>query len=230
MTRMTPAVIVVGLLNCVANATAQEARTYVGGGFIVVPWGGAHSVNAGTPSTTYTNTGPEAVNVGFLAEAGWFVNRTLAVGLEVGFPFQRNPVTQEYGYFNPFRRIGRYREITVFGVARARTPPVGRVRLAAVGGGGLVLGDLLKRAALGSFSRPGVFEPFGEEERKTLSGLAATFGGDLEAEVTSHIQIVPQFRLSVVDRGSLIGRNSEMAALGFNRLVYRSAVAVRAIF
>jgi hypothetical protein len=107
MTRTFAAVILVGWLCGVPNATAQEKRPYVAGGFMVVPWGGAHSLPGG-PSTSFTNTGPEAVNTGLVAEAGWFLTENVTAGVEVAVPFQRNPVTQSHGYFDgSYRLVGR---------------------------------------------------------------------------------------------------------------------------
>ena len=165
MPRTLAAVILVGWLCGVPNATAQEKRPYVGGGFMVAPWGGAHSLSGG-PSVTYTNTGPEAVNTGLVAEVGRFLNERVTLGLEVAFPFQRNPVTLQHGYNGPYRLVGRYRETTTFLMFRALEPADERVRVAVVGGAGFLWGDLLQRTAGGSRVPP---SPSNHSVRKNVT-------------------------------------------------------------
>jgi hypothetical protein len=232
MTRTFAAVILVGLLWSVPNATAQEKRPYVGGGFMVAPWGGAHSTPGG-PSTFFANTGPEAVNTGLVAEAGRFLNERVTFGVEVAFPFPRNPVTQEHGYFDgSYRLVGRYRETTTFAMFRALAPAYQRARVAVVGGGGFLWGDLLQRTARTIPGRPfGILGPFGPEKHSVLSALATTFGGEVEILATSQIRIVPQFRVSLIQRGSVSGVvRSGMASFGFDRVGTHAAVTVRRIF
>jgi hypothetical protein len=232
MTRTFAAVILVGWLCGVPNATAQEKRPYVGGGFMVVPWGGAQSLPGG-PSTSFTNTGPEAVNTGLVAEAGWFLTENVTAGVEVAFPFQRNPVTQSHGYFDgSYRLVGRYRETTTFVMFRALAPAYERVRVAAVGGGGFLWGDLLQRTARTPPGRSlGPLGPFGPEEHTVLSALATTFGGEVEILATSQIRIVPQVRVSLIGRGPVSGvTRSGMASFGFDKVGIHAAVTVRRIF
>jgi hypothetical protein len=227
--RATATIVFVGLLTCALSANAQEARGYVGGGFMVFPWGGAHSLRGG-PSTTYSNTGPEAVNVGVLAEVAWSLDPTLAVAVEAALPFQRNPVTQGYGYFSPYGLVGRYREQTFSFLLRAQTPQPGRVRAAALGGIGIIHGSLRLRTSSGRFDQPGVFPPFGDETTQSSLGFGATFGAEVAVEVTTRVHIVPQFRVVVIDRGSVTTSNKLFATFGFDKVVYRAGASVRGTF
>jgi hypothetical protein len=227
--RATAAIVFLGLLTCALSANAQEARGYVGGGLMVLPWGGAHSLNGGA-STTYSNTGPEAVNVGVLGEVAWFLDPTLAVAVEAALPFQRNPVTQGYGYFSPYRLVGRYREQTFSFVLRAQTPQPSRVRAAALGGISIIHGSLRLRTSTGRFDQPGVFPPLGDERTLSKTGHGATFGAELAVAITTHVHIVPQFRVVVIDRGSVTTSNKLFATFGFDKVVYRVGTSVRATF
>ena len=60
--------------------------------------------------------------------------------------------------------------------------------------------------------------------------LAMTFGGEMEIMVTPQIRIVPQFRVSLMQRGSIPGGNQEMAKFGFDRIGTHAAATVRRIF
>jgi hypothetical protein len=221
--------IFLGVLTCALSASAQEARGCVGGGFMVFPWGGARSVNAETPLYAYTNTGPEAVNVGLLAEVAWFLDPTFAVTVEAALPFQRNPVTQEYGNSSPYRLMGGYREQTFSFLLRARTPQASRVRAAALGGISIIHGSLRYRYASGAHV-PGEFRPFGEEQTQSRSDFGATFGAELAAAITTRVHIVPQFRFVVIDRYNSPPRIRVFGSFGFDKVVYRAGASVRATF
>jgi hypothetical protein len=231
MTRAIAAAMLIGLLSCSTSAAGQEVHTYVGGGLFASPWGGARSVLLGG-SRTFINSGPEAINVAVLAEAGWVVVPTFVIGAEVAFSLRRNPVTQAYYYPTPgpYREVGQYSEDTYFAVIRGRAPQFGKVRLAALAGVGALQGNFRQRFAKGFASRPGVFEPFGDERRSRVFRLAGTFGAEAEAAITPHLGIVPQFRVLVVDRGSPLMSGGPMPTFGFKAVAYRMGVSVWAAF
>ena len=220
-----PAVVLVVLLGGSSAAAAQERSTYVGGAFMVQPFA-ANNVDGGSASSTYSNAATETHLVGVVAEVGAFFSRRGSIGVEIGLPFHRNEIAQQYGY-RPYERISRYREETVFVVLRGQVADERRVGVTVVGGGGWVLGSSLDRYARyppGS-NVPGPFEPEREESHVAL-GL--TFGADLAVKATPRVSIVPQFRLLVTPRGD--PKELNFANLGLRALAYRIGVGIQATF
>ena len=136
------------LLSWSTIARAQELRAYIGGVVVISPWG-PHSVSGGSPSTTYDNVSTDTMVSGVGGEAGWWFGRAGAVGIEIGVPLERKDLTQHFYYLSPYIRETRYREQTIFVVARGQVLAGGRVRLQLVGGGGPVRGTSLDRVANG---------------------------------------------------------------------------------
>ena len=111
-------------------------RGYAGGAFTIAP-GDPHPLNGGSPSTIYDNTSPDSTTRGLSVELGWTARPQVSLGVEIGVPFERS-LTQTFGYFTPFIKQSRYRDLTVFGVARREFLATGKVHLGLMGGAGLV--------------------------------------------------------------------------------------------
>ena len=130
-----------------AAAAAQAPAGYLGGGVFLGAW--QPDDVGGSPSLSFDNTSDDSTLVGAILEAGVALGRQVTLGAEVGFPPRRD-VSQVHFYSNPFRKEVRYRDTTLFGVARVR---VGQAAVSAelVAGGGLVHQSSLERTAQGQF-------------------------------------------------------------------------------
>ena len=221
------AILLTAMLVGPAGAAAQDSNGYVGGGVFFGPW--QPDDVTGSPSLSYGNTAGDASTViGAAVEAGVALGRNFGLGVEVGFPARRD-IFQEHFYFNPFKRESRYRDTTLFGVARVR---VGGPAVSAelVAGGGLVHQSSLERTALGRFGTTGyTFGPFGDELDVTRWTWGATGGLDLPVRVGSRLSLVPQLRVLVIDRGDITGA-LPFPTFGLPKVTYRGGLALRATF
>jgi len=220
--------LLLALLSWSTIASAQERRAYIGGAFTMASWK-PHSVNGGSPSTDTNNTSTDTTATGVVGEVGWFFNRSGSVGVEIGVPFGRATETSTASYFQSYLSVSRYREQTIFGVLSGQTPATGRVRLALVGGGGVVRGSSLYRSASGKLGTTD-FGPLSAEQEGTHTFLGFTGGADLSIEATSHISIVPQFHILVIRRGPIVNTRNPLADLGLPSVVYRMGIGIRAAF
>jgi hypothetical protein len=206
-------------------AAGQDVRGYVGGALTISPWG-LKPVRGGTPSLDFDNTSTESTAPGVATEVGWLLNRRVALGAEIGLPFRRE-VTQTYSYFTPYISVSRYRDLTLFAIARALLNQDGRVGVGLVGGGGSVQQSSLERVAEGHFGSY-TFGPFGLERDVSRWTWGLTGGVDVSLQAARHVSIVPQFRVLAIDRGHVI--DGDVFAFGFSTVVYRYGVSLRAAF
>jgi hypothetical protein len=182
----------------------------------------------------YTNTSTETMVTGGLVEAGWFLSPSVTAGVEVGAPFQRTTLTQQYGYLfgGPYIREARYRERTVFFVVHGSILTRDRIRLDLAGGAGEVFASSLDRyrtvPAGGSVFDPS--GPFGQETEQSHSMLGVTVGADLAFSAVRHLDVVSQFRLFVIPRGDIKNEINTFANLGLNQVVCRVGFGVRSSF
>jgi hypothetical protein len=206
-------------------ASAQEFRGYVGGGVSYSSWA-VDDVHGGSPSSSFGNVSPDTKVVGAIGEGGAFFRRRVALGVELGLPFQRQQILQDFPY-RRLERMVRYREQTVFVVVRGHWPEHGRFRAGVVGGAGVVFGSAAVRIAE---DLPGsaVRGPFGPEFVETSTTFGYSGGAELAIEATPRVSIVSPFRVLVTPRGD--PRGSFLATLGLPAASYRLGIGVRAAF
>jgi hypothetical protein len=225
MTRAFIAVVVFASLP-VSSAGAQDARGYVGGaGMLSIQ--GSH--RQGTAPSLPT-TGAEGEAVGATVEAGAFLTRRVALGVEFSFP-QRFASMQETDYSRVIQQQSRHRDVAISGIVRWTVGSDRRVRLGIVGGGGAVQESTRQRrrdqsGALPTF--PPVFGPYSDEFSFTRWTVGVLAGADVEIAITPHVAVVPQMRAHVVRRSS--DPSQPGWALGLNSVVMRPAINVRALF
>jgi hypothetical protein len=214
-------------------SAAQNAPAYVGGGLRLSPWSSQPSWGGGA-STSYTNSTTDRLIAGIDGEAGWFFRPATAVGVEISMPVHRAELSQRYGYVlgSAYERLSRYREIALVGVVRHNVTVRRRVRVAIVGGGGLVQADAIERYATRQSNSISPFGPLGDESHVTHRHLGLTGGVDVSAPVTTRLSFVPQFRVLVVSRGNRTvgGGRTSFATLGLPTIVYSAGIGVRVGF
>jgi hypothetical protein len=222
-------VILLAFLSSTTLARAQESHPYVGGAIEMSSWG-THSWT-GSASESYQNTSDDSAVLRLICEAGWSPTPNSAIGAELDLPFARNKILQGHGYFNPFGRISRYQETSVFAVFH-RFAGRRRVRVGMVAGAGIVFESSLDRVSECRFG--GSCGPFGPEQEVTRTAFGAMIGGDVLVQVGRHLSVVPQFRIIWVDdRGEPTSASSTalpFVTLGLDRIAYRAALALRATF
>jgi hypothetical protein len=209
------------------RAHGQEGRVYAGASAFIST---QDSHRQGTaPSLPRTGVGGTTVGGG--AEFGGFVTEHVGLGVEFALP-ARITAVQETDYTRIFQVENRYRELTMFAVARAATRSAARIRLAAVGGAGLVQESSLQRRrdALGLFPlTPSVtFGPYSDQMTRTRWTYGVTFGGEAAIALSRHAALVPAMRVNWVHRSD--DTNEPMWVLGLSSIVYRPSVGVRAYF
>lgn len=196
-------VLLLSLSAAARGATPAQAQTrgFVGGGAFVSPWRPADV--PGSPSLSYENESPDPFVLGVAAEAGVGLGPRLQLAVEVGLP-ARGEIAQTHFYFNPFKKDIRFRETTVFGVARIGLAPGTAVGVDVVGGGGLVRQSSLERVAEGRFGTSGYsFGTFGPEHEVTRLTWGAVGGLDVPIGLGPRASLVPQARVFYVDRGDI---------------------------
>jgi hypothetical protein len=227
-----PTLFLLAVLGCARLASAQDTHPYASGAIEMSTWG-VHSF-MGAPSISYQNTSDDTKVVGIVGEGGMFLSRYVAVGAEIDIPFRRNGVTNGHGYFDPYNRLSRYQEWSVFGIVHGYVPAGRRVRAGILAGGGIVFASSLDRISSCNFD-PGIpCTPFGPEQEATRSAFGATIGSDLVIQATRRLSIVPQFRVVWVDRGedpaSANATDRPFVILGIDRVSYRAGIGLRVTF
>jgi hypothetical protein len=208
---------------------AQTAHGYAGAAITVAPWR-VQSVSGGSPSTSFSNQGPDTTVTDITAEGAWYFTPKSALGAEVVMPWQRAEIHQEFRYFSPQLRYSRYQETLALVVVRRDRRLAPRAAIAVVAGGGFVHGTSHERRASGHFGSPD-YGPFGPEEEVSKTSLGVTVGADLAVTLVRHLDLVPRFRLLFVDRGGPRDDGEPFfGSLGLPDLVYRVGIGVRATF
>jgi hypothetical protein len=158
-------------------------------------------------------------------EGGWSRPRW-ALGVEWAQPFRRVNITSRLDYiFSPSITVSRYRESTLLGITRFPLPGTGVVQAALVGGVGVVRGSSLQRISQGRFGS-GAFGPFGPEQEVVAHAIATMLGGEMLIGVTRHVAVLPQMRLLIIPRGSVV-EGGAFPQFGFNSVLYRGGVGIR---
>jgi hypothetical protein len=220
--------LLLAMLSCAEPTMAQEQRLYVGGGIDISTFG-TDSWD-GSPSLTYTNSTDDAMAAGIAAEGGVFLGRSTAVGAEVNLPLGRSDVTQSHGYFNPYHRLSRYQDASVFGMFHRYVSTGRRVHIGLAAGGGVVFASSLDRVSTCNFDPHIPCGVFGAEEETTRAALGVTVGGDVVIQATRHFSFVPQFRFVWVSRGEPASSSDDVVTLGVDQFVYRAGIGLRARF
>jgi hypothetical protein len=220
--RTLAALLILGAFGVSRSAEAQDPHVYVGGAGMVSTQD-SHRQGTGPDLPT---TGAGGTAVGVTLEAGAFLNRRVALGIEVSLP-ARFTALQETDYSRVFQQESRHRDLAITALLRGLAGPVGRVRVEVVGGGGFVQESTWQRrrdqaGPLPTY--PPVFGPYSEEysfDRWTVAGLV---GADVDIAMTSHISLVPQVRVHFVQRSS---DGSEQGwALGLSSVIWRPAIEI----
>lgn len=227
MLRAICAATVIAITLLPRQAAAQEPRIYVAAsGFVSTQ--DSHRQGM-APSLPRSGVGGTTWGVG--GEFGSFVTAHVGVGIEFTLPARIDAV-QETDYFRVFQTANRYRDLTLSAVARVRSRPIGPVRIAAVGGAGIVQESSLqrRREAAGSFPYmvPVEFGPYGDEIKTTRWTYGAVVGGESEIALSRHVALVPGMRVQWIRRSDDPGEL--MWFLGLSSLVLRPSVALRANF
>jgi hypothetical protein len=226
------AVFLLAALGSSRIVSAQNVHPYVGGGIEMSSFG-THSWE-GSPSLSFDNATDDSIVIGLGGEGGVFLGTNVAVGAEVNVPFGRGGITQSHGYFNPYSRLSRYREWSLFGIFHGYVPAGRRVRAGLLAGAGIVFASSLDRYSFCQFSGTPVVvcQPFTAEQEATRSTLGATLGGDVVIQATHRLSVVPGFRVVRVGRGGDLASSGyhDFIDLGLDRLVYRAGIAIRATF
>lgn len=227
MPRPSPVVTVaLALLLTGASAFAQTAGI-VGGAVFVSPWRPGNV--EGSASLSYENDSPDSVVFGVAADAGVQLGPRLQLAVEAAIP-ARGEIAQTHFYFNPFTKDIRFRETTVFGLARVALTPAGAVGVELVAGGGLVRQSSVERVADGRFGSTGyTFGGFGAEQEVTRTTWGVAGGLDLPFAVGARASIVPQARVIYVDRGD-ITQLPGFPALGLPDVTIRIGAGLRLRF
>jgi hypothetical protein len=145
----TRSALLLAVLSCSRPARAQDLRPYVSAAIDISPVG-IHSWS-GSPSLSYTNATDDTVVMGILGEGGVPLGSNTAFGVEINIPFRRTDITQTHGYFNPYRRLSRYQEWTLFGLFHGYLATSRRVRAGILAGGGFVFASSLDRISSCNF-------------------------------------------------------------------------------
>jgi hypothetical protein len=224
-----PVFFLLAVLGCSRIVGAQDLRPYAGGAVEVSTWG-VHSWS-GSPSLTYNNTSEDTKVAVIAGEVGLFVGRNVAFGAEINIPFGRSTVTSGHGSFNPYTRLSRYRERSVFGVFHGYLPTDRRVRVGVLGGAGIVFASYLDRFSYCNFDSSIACTPFSPEQESTRTAFGATLGGDVVIQTARRVSLVSQFRLVWIDRGpdpsSAQGQDFSFVTLGLDRVAYRAGIGLR---
>jgi hypothetical protein len=216
------ALCAIAWLGTSAVAAGQEARTYVGGSFM---WSTQDpAAAAACQSSGCAKPGVGGSAWGVTGELGWFVQPAVSVAAEISVParfetIQASAIPNQV-YDN------NYRDLAVSGLVHFHAPTLGRIRVALVGGGGLVQESVEYRTAEAPFQSPN-YGPYGPEQTLTRMTWELVAGGDVELRVARHVSIVPQVRLHWIGRAA-IGDSTGRLALG--SVVWRPAIGVRASF
>jgi len=212
---------VLALLTVSANARAQPAAAFVGGGFVLSQWHVDQSYR-GSPSLTYYPSTTDSLLTGLGAEVGVFLSPNLAIGGEFRRPFQRADISTSNSYMLVFENIqSQYRESSVFGTVRGVWRVGSRGHVGVVGGGGLLIGSSLERIV-----RTGLTSSSEAEQHVSHSFFGTMFGGEFAVAVNRRVSIVPDARLYVVNRGE-ISPNNPGYYLGLPTTFFQSHVGVR---
>jgi hypothetical protein len=162
---------------------------------------------------------------GITAEVGHFVAQNVSVAFAVDVPsrfesFQTTAIPN-------VRSDNLHRETSLSGLLGVHTPRFGAVRLAVIGGGGLLQESTDYREAVAPFqsSAYGPYGPTISVSRWTFEVIA---GGDAEFIVAPHVSIVPRLTVHLVDREAPGDGRSGLFRLG--TVVWRTAFSVRARF
>lgn len=201
-------------------ALAQEPRAYVGGGFM---WSTQDS-EAACPSSGCPKPGVGGSALGATGELGWFASPAVSVAAEVSMP-ARFEAIQTSGIPNQRFDIN-YRDLAISGLVRLHAPALGPIRVALVGGAGVVQESADYRTADAPFGSSS-YGPYGAEQTITRTTWDLVAGGDVELRLGRHVGVVPQVRVHWIGRAA-IGDPTGTLALG--SMVWRPAVGVRARF
>jgi hypothetical protein len=225
--------LLLAVLGCGRLTSAQDSHGYIGGAIDLSTFG-VHSFETGGPGSTYFNTADDPTVVGVIVEGGWFVSRNVALGAEIDIPVGRAGVNNTHGYFNPYIRLSRYRELSVLGTVHGYVPSSGRVRAGILAGAGIVFANSLDRTSTCNFDSSIPCSPFSPEQEETRPLLGATVGGDVVIQTTHSLSIVPQFRLFWVNRSQDVNSGSAadhpFVILGIDRVSYRGGIGLRVRF
>ena len=217
---------IVAMLGIPKAAGAQDIRAYIGGAAMVSAQGSHRQGSA--PSLPTTGAGGTAAGV--TVEAGTFLTRHAALGIEVSLPHRFTSV-QEVDYLRVFQLESRHRDMTVSGLVRGMAGSAGGVRLGFVGGGGFVQESTRQRRRdqEGSLAiYPPAFGPYSTEYSFSRWTIAALAGVDVEIAITPRVAVVPQMRAHFVRRSS--DPSQPGWALGLSSLIVRPGIGVRATF
>ncbi|MGE0362426.1 MAG: hypothetical protein AB7H93_15660 [Vicinamibacterales bacterium] len=211
----------------VSPASAQDLSGYLTASLFVSPW--SPQDVSGSPSLSYDNEGrTNRFLPGATIEAGVHLGPRIGVGVEVALA-PRRAIDQTHFYFNPFMKEARYRDTTIFVVARLRVGS-DRAGVDLVGGGGLVRQSSLERTAPGRFGVDGyTFGALGPEVEVSRWGRGGMGGIDFSTQVSPRVSIGPQFRVVYADRGD-IATVPEFQSFGIPKVTYRIGLAIRAQF
>jgi hypothetical protein len=220
------------VLSCSGLVSAQDGRPYVGGAVEASTFG-THSWT-GSPSLSYNNATDDSLITAIVVEGGEFFSNNMAIGAEIKIPVGRSTIAQGHGYFNPYNRLSRFQEGSLFVVFHGYTSIGRRVRVGILGGAGLVFASSLDRISTCNFDTRIPCAPFSPEQEATATALGAALGGDVVVQATRHLSVVPQFRVVWVGRGDLASLshavNPSVVSLGLDQLAYRAAIGLRATF
>lgn len=224
--RPLAALTVATVLGLSPMAAAQEGGAYIGAA-ILYSTQDAHRQGS-SPSLPTTGAGGSAF--GGSVEAGGFLLPRLALGVEVSLP-RRFSAVQTTDYIRSFQQESRHRDVAVSGVLRLTTSRARPVRLALVGGGGMVREDTRQRrrdqaGPLPTY--PPVYGPWSDEYTFTRRTPAVVVGADLEVAIGRQVALVGQMRSHLVRRST--DPSEPGWALGLGRVVWRPAVGLRASF
>ena len=225
ITRWGTAILLSAAVVGLPRPTAAQSRSYAGATFWFTPWA-THSVSAGSPSTSFTNSSATSMLAGLGAEAGWYFSPSGSAGVEFAWPLSRAAIAQETYYFSPSRFEGRYREFSLFGIVRGDVRAGRSVSAGVLAGAGPVCGSSLGRSARGTFGSQ-VFGPFGAETELTHTALGVVAGVDLTVKASRRMRVVPQFRMVMVRRGNVINSRETFATFGLPGISYRAGVGFR---
>lgn len=220
-------------LGCSPPAIAQDTHPYASGAIEMATWG-VHSWLDGSPSLTFINSSDDGTVLGVVGEAGVFFGRNVGVGAEIDVPLARAGVTNEHGYFNPYRRLSQYQEWRVFGVVHGYVPAGRRVRAGILGGGGIVFPSTVDQKSTCNFDFNIPCTAFVPDQEMTHLLFGAIIGGEVAIQATDHLSIVPQFRAVWVARGDssslTVAAEQPLASLGIDRVSYHAGIGLRVTF
>ena len=206
------------------SAVAQDDRLYAGvSGMLSTQT----STQPGQGSSVPT-TGVGGTALGISGEFGAFLTPSVSLAFEVSVPARVESL--QYTGIPSAQIDNQHRDLVLSGLFHVHVVPAGPVRLALVGGPGVIQENTLQRTALAPFGSED-FGPYGPETTLTRWTFGLTAGADLGIRVGQHVQIVPQIRVHWIDRANLgSGNDSASAFLGLATVVIRPAVGVRVSF